>query len=199
MINSKSKVLHATLIILACIGATSCEYDPAQNTIEVATERKEQKIDKTDEKDAQFLIDAAEINREEISLGRLAQQKGNMSHVRELGKMMEDEHSKSWATVTTLAKEKNISLPTSQTVYGLAAYVKLNEKSGNDFGKEYSDMMVSGHKDAIALFEKAAINCTDTDIKSWAIVTLPTLKMHLDYALMCQKECVKIQTSLNKK
>jgi hypothetical protein len=36
-------------------------------------------------------------------------------------------------------------------------------------------MMVSGHKDAIATFEKASTDCNETDIKNWATATLPEL------------------------
>ncbi|MBL7829534.1 MAG: DUF4142 domain-containing protein, partial [Saprospiraceae bacterium] len=87
---------------------------------------------------------------------------------------------------------KNISLPTSQTENGKDAYKKLNEKSGNDFGKEYSQMMVNGHREAIALFETAAVDCTDSDIKAWAAATLPALRKHLDKSLLCQKQCEKM-------
>ena len=105
--------------------------------------------------------------------------------------MMEAEHTKSLADLTALAKTKNISLPTSQTENGNDAFKKLNDKSGNDFGKEYNSMMVNGHKKAIDLFEKASADCTDSEIKAWAAATLPTLRTHLDHAMMCQKECDK--------
>lgn len=57
-------------------------------------------------KDDQFLVDAAEINREEISLVKLAQQKGGLYFVNELNKMMEDQHIKSLVDLTALAKMK---------------------------------------------------------------------------------------------
>ncbi len=193
MKNYKSKVQQATLIFATIIGTTSCMNHKPLDTKKVADVKNQEKFDyNSTEKDAQFLVNAAEINREEISLGQLAQQKGNMSHVKELGKMMEDEHTKSLADVTALAKTKSISLPTSQTYKGLDAYEKLNKKSGTDFEKEYSNMMVSGHKDAIALFEKAATECSDLEIKAWASETLPALRRHLDQSLICQKQCEKM-------
>lgn len=193
MKNYKSKVLSATLIIATIIGTSSCMNNKSEDTKEVAEEKNEQKFDNNkNEKDAQFLVDAAEINHEEISLGQLAQQKGGSSHVKELGKMMENEHTKSLADLTALAQTKNISLPTSQTENGKDAYKKLNEKSGNDFGKEYSGLMVNEHKDAIALFEKASTECTDPDIRAWAAAMLPALRTHLDQSLICQKQCEKM-------
>lgn len=193
MKNIKSRVLQATLIIGVIIGTSSCMKNKPDNTKEVAEEKNEQKFDNNkNEKDAQFLVDAAEINHEEISLGQLAQQKGGSGHVKELGKMMENEHTKSLADLTALAKTKNISLPTSQTENGKDAYKKLIEKSGNDFGKEYSSLMVNEHKDAIALFEKASTECTDPDIRAWSVAMIPALRTHLDQSLICQKQCEKM-------
>jgi len=185
--------LQAAFIIVAIIGTSSCINNNPADTKTVAEDKNEQKFNNNNnEKDAQFLVDAAEINREEISLGQLAQQKGTSSHVKELGKMLEDAHTKSLNDLTAMAKTKNISIPTSQTENGNDAYNKLNNKSGNDFGKEYSSMMVNEHKKAIELFEKAAMDCTDLDIKTWARETLPSLRTHLDQAIVCQKECEKM-------
>lgn len=193
MKNYKSKFLLATLFMVAMMGFQSCDNNKTEDTKEVAEDHNDAKFENNkNEKDAQFLVDAAAIHRQEISLGKLAQQKGINSHVKELGKMMEEDHTKSLAQLTAMAKTKNISLPTAQTENGVDAYNKLNQKSGNDFGKEFSDMMVDGHKDAIALFEKASTDCTDLDIKSWAASTLPTLRTHLDHSLVCQKECSKM-------
>jgi putative membrane protein len=193
MKNYRSSVFLATFIISSIIGTSSCTNNKTEDAKEVAEDKNEQKFNNNNnEKDDQFLVEAAEINREEISLGQLAQQKGTSSHVKELGKMLEDAHTKSMNDLTAMAKTKNISLPTAQTDNVKDAYNKLNGKSGNDFGKEYSSMMVNGHKKAIELFEKAAMDCTDLDIKAWARETLPSLRTHLDQAIICQKECEKM-------
>jgi putative membrane protein len=192
MKNYKSSMWQAIFIISVIIGTSSCINNKPEDSKEVAAEINEQKIDNKNEMDAQFLVDAALVNREGISLGQLAQQKGTSNHVKELGKMMEDEHTKSLADLTELAKTKNIALPTSQTENGKQAYDKLNGFSGNDFGKEYSNMMVDEHKKAIELFEKASADCTDSDIKAWATATLPVLRKHLDQSIMCQKLCEKM-------
>ncbi len=193
MKNYKSAVLQATLIIVIVFGASSCMNNKPEDTKVVAEDHNDAKFDKNNsEKDAQFLVNAAEIYMEEISLGQLAQQSGNASHVKELGKMLETENAKSLADLTALAKSKNITLPSTSTDNGIAAYKKLNDKSRNDFDKAYSDMMVSGHKDAIALFEKASTDVTDPDIRNWAKETLPALRTHLDHSMISQKECDKM-------
>jgi putative membrane protein len=193
MKNCKTVLFQTVLMIATIVGTLSCSNKKHEDSKEVAEESNDAKFDKKgSEKDAQFLVNAAEINMEEISLGKLAQQKGTSSHVKELGKMMEDEHTKSMASLTTLAQTKVVTLPTSTTNDSMDAYKKLNNKSGNDFGKEYSSMMVKGHKDAIALFEKASTDCTDLDIRNWATEMLPALRQHLDHSMMCQKECDKM-------
>lgn len=193
MKNFKIAFHQATLVIAVIIGTSSCMNNSAKDTKDVAEEHNEAKFDtKSSEKDAQFLVNAAEINMENVSLGQLAQQNGTMSHVKELGKMVEDAHTKSLADLTALAKTKSVSLPTLQTDNGKETYKKLSDKSTKNFDKSYADLMVNEHKDAIDLFEKAAENSTDPDIKAWAAATLPTLRTHLDHSMICQKECDKM-------
>ncbi len=186
----KEALLQVTFVITILLIA-SCSNNPKpEDTKDVAEEHNNAKFDNNkQENDAQFLVNAAEINMEEIRLGQLAQQNGRTTHVKELGKMMEDAHSKSLKDLTVLANSKMITIPTSPTDNAQDAYKKLNNKSGNDFDKAYADMMVSGHKDAIAAFEKASTDCNDTDIINWATASLPGLRKHLDHAINCQKMC----------
>ena len=142
--------------------------------------------------DAAFMMKAAEINMEEIKLGKLAQQKGTMSHVKELGKMMVKEHTQAMAGLTTLAKTEMVKLPTAESQKIMDAYKMLSEKKGKDFDKAYSDMMVEGHKEAIALFEKTNNYTKDVNVKTMTTSMIPKLKTHLEHAEMCQKECEKM-------
>src|SRR3989338_6040557 len=176
-----SIVVHSTLLLITVICAVSCMNTSAEDALAINEYNAEEKFDDNNAKDAQFLIDAAEINREEISLGQLVQLKATMKDVRELGEMMEEEHTKSMADLTALAKTKNISFQTSPSEKEQKAYKTLNEKSGLAFDKEYCDMMVSGHQKAIDLFKKASITCEDGDIRDWANSMLPALKRHLDH------------------
>ena len=71
-------------------------------------------------------------------------------------------------------------------------YKDLNDKSGNEFDKAYIEMMVNDHKNAIKIFEKASTDSDDYDIKTWALNTLPTLRVHHDHSKVCQKELDKM-------
>jgi putative membrane protein len=106
--------------------------------------------------------------------------------------MMEEDHTNAEKDLTTLALKKSITIPTTLDSNAQTDYKKLDNLSGNDFDRQYSDMMVDGHKAAITLFEKESADANDTDIKQMAAATLPTLQKHLDHAITCQKECGKM-------
>jgi putative membrane protein len=186
----KELLLQAAFVATVLLLASCNNNQKPKDTKDVAEEHNDAKFDNNmQEKDAQFLVNAAEINLEEIELGQLAQKIGRTTHVRELGKMMEQAHSKSQNDLIALAKSKIVTIPTSPTNEAKDAYKKLNEKPGNDFDKAYADMMVSKHKDAIATFEKASKDGNDAEIKNWAIVSLPDLRIHLDESINCQNKC----------
>ena len=191
----KTTLLQTVLIIAISYGISSFSYSQtSKDTKSVANEQNAIKYANTNkEKDAKFLVDVAEINLEEIKLGQLARQKSAMADVKELGKMMETAHSKCMNELTILAKKKSIAIPSSLTDNGNDAYKKLSNLSGTSFDKEYCDMMINGHKGAIAEFEKEIKESNDADIKQFATSTLPELHSHLEHATTCQKKCEKMK------
>jgi len=190
---SKTKMLQFALI--TAISLVIYAFTNGKNVNDsksVANDQNEAEYANTNkEKDSKFLVDVAEINLKEIKLGQLAQQTSMNSDVKELGKMMETAHSKCMNTLTILAKKKAIAIPTVLTENGNDAYKKLSKVSGTSFDKEYCDMMINGHKAAIAEFEKVIKETTDADIKQFATSTLPELQSHLEHATTCQKKCEK--------
>lgn len=185
----KGALLHVAFVTIILLIA-SCNFNQKpEDTKDVAQDRNEANFDsQKQERDAQFIVNAAEINMAQIQLGQLAQQRGQTTHVRELGKMMEDAYTKSQRDLTALANSKRITIPTSQTDDTRNAYEDLNDKSGNDFDKAYADMMVSRHNDAIKTFEDATKDRYDREINDWAIATLPDLRTNLNRSIDLSKE-----------
>jgi putative membrane protein len=173
-----------TIFLLA-----SCGYSqkPA-DTKNTAEEQNEERFNNNkQQKDAQFLVNAAENDLKQIQLGQLAQQKGNTAQVKELGRMMEEAHTKSLNDLTALARNKTITIPTAPTNDARDDYKDLSEKSENDFDEAYYYLMVSEHKDAIDTFEKASADSQDSDIRNWATVSLPGMRTHLDHSINYQE------------
>jgi putative membrane protein len=193
--NFKIGLLKYACLLALIIGAISCNDDAkVEDTKDLAEEHNDAKFDNTaKEKDAQFLVNAAEINLEEIELGQLAQQKSKNKLVTDLGKMMQEAHQTSMNDLTALAAKKIITIPNTATENAKEVFKKLDEKSGKEFDNEYCKLMVDGHTKAISIFDNASTESNDADIKAWALATLPTLRQHLDHAISCQKECEKVK------
>lgn len=192
-----SIVLEAILLVgfvVIMLIFTSCNSKHNQGDSKaVAGEYNNAKFDDIDmENNAHFLMDASEINLEEIMLGTLAQQRGRTTQVKELGKMMEDAHIASQGRLATLAANKDITIPSAPTDTAKIAYQNLNGKSGSEFDKAYADLMVIKHKKAIKIYENAAKASSDVDIKEWAKSSLPDLRKHLKHAQDCQRKTAQL-------
>lgn len=187
-----SKTLLGAAVLALTLGTQSCKNETKQeDPKEVAEDENEAKFDNVDEakeNDSEFLVDAAEADLAEIQLGKLAQQKSTNADVKGLGKMMVEQHEKSAAALKTTAAQKNITLPTSLTEDGQKEFKDLNDKSGHDFDKKYTDMMVDGHEKLIKRMEKASEKAEDADIRMWAANMLPTLRTHLEHAKMVKEK-----------
>lgn len=178
--------------MFAVFALTSCKQEPkAEDTKEVAEESNEAKFEDNENKeyDSEFLVAAAETDLMEIEIGKLAVSKGTHAHVKEFGKMLIDDHSKSAETMKPFAARLNVTLPAAITEKGRERYEDLNEeKQGSAFDKEFADMMVKGHKEAIDKMEKAADKANDPEIRAWAAGMVPTLKAHLEHAEKLQDQ-----------
>lgn len=184
----KQALLGATLVAAILLIASSVYSQERIDAKDLAEKRNDAKLDDSEkEKDAKFLVNAAEIDLKQIQLGQLAQESGQSNHIKELGKMMEEAHTKSLNELTALAKSKNIEIPTTATEDAQEAYKDLNEEPAEDFDKAYSDEMVRVHDDAISTFKNASEDSNDTEIKNWATNSLPGLHKHLDQSMESQK------------
>jgi len=178
----------ASVSVVLMLTLVSCNNSKPKDTKEVAEDHNDAKFANSKEDDAMFLVNAEEINLEEIQLGKLAQTRGTTSQVKELGKMMETDHTKASDDLQALAAKKQVTIPTTLTEDGINASKKLTDTKTADFDKEYADMMVNGHKDAISKFEKASTDAADPEIRSWAASVLPALRSHLDQFIALQKQ-----------
>jgi len=149
------------------------------------------------DRDAMFVTAAAEFNLEQIRLGKMAQLKGNTKEIISLGAEMQKAHEASLKSLTATAGRSGIIVPTAHALTANVTYDKLKEKSGDDFDKSYADLVISGHKEAIKIYEDAAEKGSDYEIKAWASSALPELRKHLDHAEVCKAKCseMKIRTS----
>jgi putative membrane protein len=130
--------------------------------------------------DKEFVKDAIQGNLGEISLGQMAQNKGNSQGIKSFGTMLVTDHSASNEKAMTLAKSLNVTPPTEPKKAAQSEQDKLSKLSGKAFDKEFAHYMVMDHKKDIAEFEKEAKS--GGGAAQFAKNTLPTLHKHLDTA-----------------
>ncbi len=133
--------------------------------------------------DRKFLMDAAMAGLKEVELGRWAAQKGSSDAVKQFGQRMVDEHRQANTELMTLATSKGITLPTALDEKHQRDVTKLSARSGAEFDRAYSKMMLSEHKKAVSDFEKQTNRGADPDLKAFATKTLPALQEHLQMAM----------------
>lgn len=181
---------------LIAMSFVSCKDGAKQqeDTREAAEERNETQFEEADSKEdqASFFVDIAEINLLEIEAAKLAMQKGTDTEVKNYAKMLVTEHTKAGAELKTIADTKQIALPTSLTDKGKDAYNKLNEKSGNDFDKEFIKIMIDDHEKTIKELEDASTDKdNDQNVKDWASNKIAGLTAHLQEAKMIKDKLDK--------
>lgn len=178
----------ASTVIVACaiiFGAASCNQQ--QGAVEEAQQTNEQQAEGTAMEDqkvnqSDFLTQAASSNMLEMQAGRLAQDKGQSQQVKDYGQMIVSDHEKAIDKLKNLASQKSITLPDSMGQAHKDKLQSLQDKTGAEFDQSFMDLMVSSHEEAVSLFENAANELEDPDIKSFASATLPALRQHLDQA-----------------
>jgi putative membrane protein len=177
----KKVMIRAAAICLTLGLNTACSNkSEAENSKEHAEEMNEEKLDREGEKDADRLSEAHMGNLFEIQASQDAMSKATTADVKKLAGMMVEAHSKMDRDLQDLAGRKNITLPAAITDAQKRDLDRLNEKTGIDFDKEYTDIMKNKHEDAVKLFEKLSEKAEDQEIKQMAATTLPEIRSHLD-------------------
>ncbi len=158
-------------------GSTTTDNDDPGNADSVGAGQTNN--NNVDNADAEFLADAYYSGLKEIEASKAAQSKGQAKEVTDLANMMVTDHTAMGAQVKGLAAKKNISLKESLTPEDLNA-VSNKDKTGKEFDRGYTTMMVDDHEAAVRKFENAANNARDPEIKALANEALPKLRHHLE-------------------
>lgn len=133
-----------------------------------------------DSSDVKFANNAAGGGMAEIELSKLAQQKSTSTKIKNFAAMMVTDHSKAGDTLAMIAKNKNITLPTTLDADHQKKLDDLSKKSGADFDKAYVKIMVDDHNGALKLMQDEASNGKDADLKAFAGKVAPVVQMHID-------------------
>jgi putative membrane protein len=141
--------------------------------------------------DRTFVMKAAQGGMAEVEAGKAAQSKAQSDSVKKFAEHMVTDHSKANDELMSLAKSKNVDVPSALDKDHKAKMDKMAKLSGPEFDRAYMKDMVDDHKKTVADFEKQAKGGKDAELKQWAESKLPTLREHLKMAQSTHDEVAK--------
>lgn len=169
------------LAVFSVMALSACNSKKSEDSKDVAEEQNEAKFDSTKmDDDAEWAVEIADGGMLEVKLGELTQTNASAASVKNFGMMMIKDHSAANSEFEKLAEKYNISLPTTLSEKSQKLYDKLAGKKGADFDKAYVEDMEDDHEEDIKLFQKESDDGKNSDLKAFAMKTLPTLKHHLE-------------------
>ena len=169
--------MKTTWVLTACAAVATCLW--VARTQVIADDFKS---------DHDFMRQADEIDLTEVKLGKIAQDHGSASVVKEFGQRMIRDHSRMNKDLRAIASKENIVLPKRLDPKDQQLVTQLTNLSGPSFDHAYTKDMVPGHREAIAKFEAEAKNGRSPEMRAWAAKWCPTLEEHLRLAQKTLKE-----------
>jgi putative membrane protein len=132
---------------------------------------------------ADFVKEAAISDMFEIQSSQIAQARGNGSEKTFAATMIKD-HTKTTDDLKSMVSDGEVraELPSALDSSHQSELDKLKSLKGAEFSSRYDEDQVSGHKDAVSLFERYSRSGDNPKLKDWAGKTLPTLQHHLEMA-----------------
>ncbi len=141
--------------------------------------------------DKSFLEDAAQGGYTEIQGSQMALEKSQNADVKAFANQMIKDHTAVGQELAALAKSKGYTPPTEPSLMQKGELKALNV-TDDSFDSLYARRIgVAAHESTIKVFEKAAKDAKDPDVKAFAEKTLPALHTHLDMAKALQAKVTK--------
>ena len=127
----------------------------------------------------QYVTMAGQSDEFEIQSAKLAVEKGSPA-VRNFGRQMITDHTKSTAMVMAAAKASGLpASPPPLTADQQAMLTELQGESGDAFDKTYVSQQLTAHQQALALQDAYAKGGDDPKLKAAAAHIVPVVQRHL--------------------
>ena len=132
--------------------------------------------------DLDFASKAMASNNFELQTASIALAKSQNPNIKQYAQMITDDHTAAGNELSTIVKNKNWQLSTSDDQNYKPMIDQLNNADTASFDRIYTDLMVKSHQDAISLFKNASTGTaiTDADLKKFATDKIPAFEKHLD-------------------
>jgi putative membrane protein len=132
--------------------------------------------------DKNFMKMAATGNYNEVDAGTMASSKATDQSVKTFGQMMVTDHTTAQAELSTLAGNKEISLPSGPDQMHIDMKNQMMQMNGHKFDSAYIHSQVTDHQTVLNLFKDEQANGKDQDVKDYANKFIHHIQMHFDRA-----------------
>jgi putative membrane protein len=150
------------------------------------TENFPSKID-----DRQFVRDAAIAGLSNVELGKLAAEKASSEDVRQYGKQLSEDQTKTNDRLKEVASQQSISIPDALDSKHKSQIEKVAKLSGPEFDKAFLKQQLKEQEGEVRDFSDEAQRGTDPIVKTFAAGALPSLQQQLEAAKNLNKSTKK--------
>jgi putative membrane protein len=172
------KLLYACIPSLLLIMTLSCKDNPEAGRGPSVNWNNPSKSGK----DKDFLSAAYSAGMMEIEVANHVKNILGSKTVKDLAVAMISAHSAMNERIKRLADEKKISLPEGLGQEQREKILKLDSEGGPSPDKAYTELLVEDHTAAVTLFEKAAKDAKDKNVKKFFSEKLSEIQHHLEMA-----------------
>jgi putative membrane protein len=181
MSNSISRLILAGAAWTALSGITFAQSNPPLGAGAPTANSSVQDAD---------LMKAIEVNVAEVDMGKMALTRAQNAKVKAFAQKMVQDHSAALTKLRAIPGAPTTEVkPNAEHQKAAAMTAKM---TGASFDKDYIDMMVTGHQDAVDFFEQQSLKDTNPSstntLASVSKEVLPTVREHLKEAQDLQKE-----------
>jgi len=170
----------AAMFSTAAVQAQSTSAAQSDTSAQTSSTGSMAKLSSGDEK---ALKDMAQANINEIAAAKIALNKAESSEVKAFAQKIVDDHGDALTKVQTVAKQKDVTLPTEPDAQHKAMADKLEKESGDAFDKMYMENAgTKDHKMVLSKLQSDAKNIKDPDVKALADAHTPVVEQHLKSA-----------------
>jgi putative membrane protein len=134
--------------------------------------------------DVDFLLNANSANITQIAMGHAADDQGAKPGIHSLANKIVSSHTKADQALRLLAGQKHVDLPARTDIDDHDELADLHARHpGGDFDAQYVHNVIEDHDRMITMYEAAAHESIDPDIRRYADTMLPALRENRDQAV----------------
>jgi putative membrane protein len=133
--------------------------------------------------DRKLYIKLAEGNLAEIAASKQALVKSNDQKIKTFAQHMIDDHGMALEELSSLARNKQIELPSVPDEKHRKMAERMADMSPIDFNSQYAKAAVVDHRATLKLLDKITSSAKDEDLKALAEKMKPKVQSHLKAAL----------------